>query len=495
MALFGLSLLTPQFQIFTEKMFTKLSSRMPQGKKQGNGFWSGILLGISLGLVWTPCVGPIIASVITLAAANSVNASDILITFAYAIGTAIPMLAITYGGRTLLLKVPWLLKNTATIQKAFGVIMILVAIGIFLNFDRQFETYIITKFPQYGAGLTRLEDNSYVRKGLLDIKNNKNKNLLQNTIDNLGQTIYPKAPEITAGGEWFNTKPLSIKKLRGKVVLVDFWTYTCINCIRTLPYIKAWNEKYKDLGLVIIGVHTPEFEFEKNAQNVAKAISDFKITYPVMQDNDYATWNAYNNQYWPADYLIDKNGKIRDTHFGEGDYDKTEKMIQILLKETGATVKAKVNNPTYTIDALSPETYLGYERLGNFVSIESPVNDMVSHYSIPTALPLNSFAFGGNWNIGAQTTIPTTHAVLEYHFKAKDVYLVLNSKNGTAKFNVFLDGEKIGSEDAGNDVTEGSVNVTENRLYHLVHLKKAEDHTLRLKFLDNNASVFAFTFG
>ena len=490
---FGASLLLPNFQVLMEKMFSRLSSLVTRNSTQATGFWSGIVLGVSLGLVWTPCVGPIIASVITLAATSTVNGSAVLITFAYAMGTAIPMFAITYGGRKLLVKVPWLLRNTGRIQKGFGIIMILVAVGIFFNLDRRFQTLVIERFPQYGAGLTKLEDNNLVKDSLKNIKApTVNKNMLGKPMN---EGSFSPAPELILGGKWFNSTPLTLKALRGKVVLVDFWTYTCINCIRTLPYVKSWNDKYKDKGLVIIGVHTPEFEFEKKVINLERAIAEFKITYPVMQDNDYATWNAYSNQYWPAHYLIDKNGKIRETHFGEGAYDETEQKIQDLLKETGVCVTEKIKNDTYKVETMSPETYLGYARFGNFVSPEKPIHDKTAQYSVPKNLTLNTFAYGGSWNIGEQTAMPFKGSVLTYHFQAKDVYLVLNSKNSNAQFKVMLDGKAVDTSVAGVDVKNGTVTVDSNRLYHLIKLQKAEDHVLRLEFLDDNSSVFAFTFG
>lgn len=490
--LFGASLLLPNFQLTMEKLFTKLSSIVSRNSTQATGFWSGLVLGMSLGLVWTPCVGPIIASVITLAATSSVNGSAILITFAYSLGTAIPMFAITYGGRSLLNKVPWLLRNTARIQKGFGVLMIIVAISIFFNLDRQFQVLVLDKFPSYGVGLTKLEDNDLVKNLLKKNNSLMDKNLVGKPMPNEGS--FPQAPELIAGGEWLNSTPLTLSSLRGKVVLIDFWTYTCINCIRTLPYLKSWNEKYKDKGLVIIGVHTPEFEFEKNLRNVQRAVADFKITYPVMQDNDYATWNAYSNHYWPAHYLIDKNGAVRDTHFGEGAYDETEEMIQKLLKETGASVKDKIANPTYSIDSLSPETYLGYSRMSGFSSNEQVSQDVKTIYSIPSSIALNTFAFGGSWMIGEQTTRAYKGSTIEYHFQAKDVYLVINTTSNS-EIQVSLDGKVVDTTVAGEDVKQGTVVVESNRLYHLIKLPKAEDHILKLQFLDDNASVYAFTFG
>ncbi len=301
---FGLTLLLPQFQVMMEKLFSKLSSHISPKASQGSGFFGGFLLGLSLGLIWTPCVGPIIASVITLAATSSVTASAAIITFAYSLGTAIPMFAITYGGRKLLLKVPWLLKNTAKVQKVFGILMMLVAVGIFFNIDRKFQAWVLETFPQYGVGLTSFEDNDLVKEKLEDMEDAPP---LKEDIDSM---VYPQAPEIMPGA-WLNSEPLTLSSLRGKVVLIDFWTYTCINCIRTFPYLKNWYDKYKDEGFVLIGVHTPEFEFEKDIDNLRDALTDYDLKYPVVQDNDYKTWRAYQNRYWPAHYLIDKNGLIR----------------------------------------------------------------------------------------------------------------------------------------------------------------------------------------
>src|SRR3989344_3432578 len=250
-ALFGIGLLLPNFRTLLEKFFTYFSRFGPKGSGEA-GFFGGVLIGASVGLVWTPCVGPILASIISLA--------------------------------------------------------------IFFNFDRKFQTYILDKFPNYGIGLTSFEDNSLIKDRLKNLRGDGiNDEDMGKPMFNLLDDSGVNAPGLIQGGDWFNTKPLTLKELRGKVVMVDFWTYTCINCIRTLPYLKNWHEKYASKGLVIIGVHTPEFEFEKSAENVQKAIQDFGIKYPVMQDNNFATWRAYDNHYWPAKYIVDKNGKIRYT--------------------------------------------------------------------------------------------------------------------------------------------------------------------------------------
>ena len=494
--LFGFSLLLPQFQVFMERLFSKLSGKFAsQGERQG--FGGGILIGLSLGLIWTPCVGPILASVITLAATSSVSFAAFFITVSYAIGTALPMFAVMYGGRSLLQRVPWLLPNTGKIQKAFGVLMILTAVGIFFNIDRRFQTYILEKFPQYGTGLTAFEDNTLVDDALKNLSGKE----ASKTI--VGKPLFeseekgPLAPELIEGGEWFNAKPLKIAELKGKVVLVDFWTYTCINCIRTLPYLKSWHDKYADKGLVIIGVHTPEFAFEREAKNVKKAIEDFEIKYPVMQDNEYATWKAYDNNYWPAKYLIDKDGYIRYTHFGEGAYDTTEKKIQELLQEAGKKVSEKIENKEESIAyrALSPETYLGLQRMQYFEP-GGRTRSGTQIFSLLTSVAVNRFSFGGTWIIQDEEAVSGKDASLLYQFNAQQVFLVLRPPaSDTGRVKVFLDGKLISSKNAGVDVKDGIVTVTTDRLYRLVNLSGVEEHTLRLEFETPGIEAFAFTFG
>ena len=462
----GLSLLVPALRSMTETLLSKISLLAPK-QNAGEGYVSGIMIGVSLGLVWTPCVGPILASIITLAATSSVGLSAVIITISYAAGTAIPLFAVMTGGRALLNKHPWLTSHTAVLQKAFGVLMLLTALFIFFSWDRNIQTRILQAFPNYGAGLTGLEDNALVKTQLQLFKKGGPMSLTSLNTD------YGNAPDFIAGGQWFNSEPLTMNALRGKVVLVDFWTYTCINCIRTLPYIRTWHEKYKDKGLVIVGVHTPEFEFEKNPDNVKKAIKDFNLTYPVVQDNDYATWQAYANHYWPAKYLVDKNGRIRYTHFGEGDYDETERAIQMLLGEMGAAVNEPINNPAYQVQTRTPETYLGKAR-GDYSRISTT----------------------GTFTRSEEYTNPSKGAALTYRFDATEVFLVMRPKTpgAVAKVNVTLDGKDLGVV-AGSDVTNGVVTIDSDRLYKLIKLPTIGTHILKLEFLDGNAQLYAFTFG
>lgn len=489
---FGLVLVVPKLTVVFERVAAILASKGAQLQRRKStfpvepGLFSGMLIGVSLGLIWTPCVGPILASVISLALTGSVTAEAFLITLSYSVGTAIPMLAILYGGRQLIQRVPWLTRNLGTLQKAFGWLMILTALAIAFNFDRQFQTYILEQFPNYGKGLTSIEENASVKQ-VLEKK--------MPTPSPETDSGFLKAAELIPGGEWFNSEPLTLSKLRGKVVLVDFWTYSCINCIRTFPYLKAWHEKYVDQGLVIIGVHTPEFEFEKSADNVRNALKDFGIEYPVMQDNNFATWSAYNNHYWPAKYFIDHNGDILSAHFGEGAYDESEALIQKMLRDAGRTVSGEIRNEPYRIYSATPETYLGTLRIDRFASPERLADGKVAIYSFPETLGSNEIAFGGPWVAGREQSSPRQGAKLRINFESKQVFLVmrpLGADSGQAR--VILDGKPIAAN-AGKDVKEGIATVDGDRLYELVNLPAPGRHELELEFLDSNTEVYAFTFG
>ncbi len=295
--------------------------------------------------------------------------------------------------------------------------------------------------------------------------------------------------------------------MRGKVVLIDFWTYSCINCLRSLPYIQAWADKYRDQGLVVIGVHAPEFAFEKNITNVKKATQDLGITYPVAIDNNYAIWQAFNNKYWPAHYFIDAKGQIRYHHFGEGEYDKSEHIIQELLTEAG---KTNVSTGVATTDAQgiqmasdmstiqSPETYIGYAQAKNFTSTEEQVHDSAHTYTLPTKLALNQWGLDGKWHIEDEKAILVgQHGHITYHFHARDLHLVLgpNANGKPVRFKVLIDGKALGA-DHGVDVdSEGNGIVIGERLYQLVRQKIVKDSVFEIEFLDPGVQAFAFTFG
>ncbi|OGM14947.1 hypothetical protein A3A76_05665 [Candidatus Woesebacteria bacterium RIFCSPLOWO2_01_FULL_39_23] len=324
----------------------------------------------------------------------------------------------------------------------------------------------------------------------------------KNYLSTLLHTNNIKAPELIPGGKWFNlstgSRSLTLKELRGKVIMVDFWTYTCVNCIRTLPYLCNWDKKYKDKGLVIIGVHTPEFEFEKNPENVKKAIADFDLKYPTMQDNAYATWQAYNNHYWPAKYLVDKDGVIRYTHFGEGDYDETEEVIQKLLRDAGQIIHDPIDNPTYDIKSRTPELYIGYSRMGYFTSGDQIALNTKKVYKFPDQIALHHFAFAGNWLIENERSTAYPGAALTLAFEALKVFLVMKPfakpKGSKSKVQVYLDSKLLKGGEMGKDVKEGLVLVDKDKLYELINLHNPGQHTLKLIFIDNT-QLYAFTFG
>lgn len=475
-ATLGLSMISPKAQSYIEKLFSVLANKIPVANTSSSGYWSGFLIGLSLGLIWTPCVGPILASVITLALSGTVSFSAFIITFAYSLGTAIPMFAVMVGGRELLNKVPFLTRNTANIQKIFGLVTIFIALSLYKNWDRNFQEWILNKFPNYGTSLTFIEE----KADLSTLSGQSSSDKIANSSD---LKIIKKAPDIISGGQWLNTDtPLSLSgNLKGKVVLIDFWTYTCINCIRTLPYLKNWHEKYKDLGLVIVGVHSPEFEFEKDFQNLSKAVDDFEIKYPVVQDNFFSTWRAYNNTYWPAKYLIDSNGNLRYFHFGEGNYNETEEAIQKLLLELGATPSSQINNPEYKNLSQTPEIYLGYGRgdVGFATSKETYQKQLP-----PKNLGKNQVGYIGNWLFSEEYAQSDTSSELILNFSAKDVFLVMSPVSKAATVEIYLD-----------DTFQKKITIDQNKLYELLKLNQSGRHILKLKFPDEKIKLFAFTFG
>lgn len=475
-ALLGFSMLSSTIQAYIEKIFTYVANKAPVVKTESNGFWAGFLIGLSLGLIWTPCAGPILASVITLALSGTVTLNAFLVTFAYAVGTAIPMFIVMVGGKNVLAKIPLFARNGSKIQKVFGVITILIAISISKNWDRKFQEWILDKFPSYGTSLTFIEsqgDTSLV-SGVNQEKPDKGSSDL---------SVIKKAPDIIPGGVWLNTDaPLSLStNLKGKVVLVDFWTYTCINCIRTLPYLKNWHQKYRDSGLVIIGVHAPEFEFEKDLKNLSKAVVDFDIKYPVVQDNFFSTWRAYNNSYWPAKYLIDATGNLRYYHFGEGKYDETEKAIQLLLKEAGNQPTLEISNTEYKNYSKTPETYLGYGR-GDVGIFDQ--KDKYRYQTLPKNLSMGQVGFSGNWLFAKEYAQSDIGSELSLNFSSKEVYLVISPLEKDAKVEIYLDGNY-----------HQDIIVDQKKLYKILDLTSPGNHILKIKFPQGKVQLFAFTFG
>jgi thiol-disulfide isomerase/thioredoxin len=315
-------------------------------------------------------------------------------------------------------------------------------------------------------------------------------------------------PSLAGAVEWLNSPPLTPDELKGKVVLVDFWTYSCINCLRSIPYVRAWADKYKDQGLVVIGVHAPEFAFEKNIGNVKQAAAKLKIDYPVAVDNDYAIWRAFNNEYWPADYFIDAKGQIRHHFVGEGDYAESEKVIQQLLAEAGkgnlpvdmVSVSATgAEAASDAADVRSPETYIGFARSENFASPGGAVGDTPHVYSTGDLKQLNDWSLSGDWTIGGQSaTLNKTDGAIAFRFHARDLHVVLGpSADGKpVRFRVTIDGAKPGESHGADVNADGEGMVTDHRLYQLVRQSgPIMDHTFTIQFLDPDVQAYAFTFG
>jgi cytochrome c biogenesis protein CcdA/thiol-disulfide isomerase/thioredoxin len=501
---FGISLMVPSLSAWIEGRISRVVGRFgPRG--EGDGFWSGTLIGASLGLVYAPCAGPILAGVITVSASQSFTAGRLLVAFSYGLGSALVLYLLMLGGRRL---IEPLKRKVPQIQAAMGAVMIDFGIGMFADLDLKFQNSIAADLPSFLVNPTKgLESCDEAQDALAKVRTGGSEQgrelaakvdaASQDGNPDSGLPVIARAPDFTDNQQWFNTpgdRPLTMSGLRGRVVLVDFWTYTCINCIRTQPYLKAWDQKYRSKGLTIVGVHTPEFPFERDAGNVEDAIGRAGLEYPVVQDNDYGTWNAYGNQYWPAEYLIDAEGRIRHTHFGEGSYDETEDAIRSLLAEAGhdpgrGMSGAKGEQPSAGIT--TPESYLGAARADRFVN--GVILPGVHDFDRSPVLAPDSLGYGGKWRIDYDKAV-SGGGDLGLNFKSKRVYLVLSSPGRPRRVEVELDGKPIPSRLAGSDVEDGTVEVTNQRLYDLVSLPQVGRHELKLEF-PPGVEGYAFTFG
>jgi cytochrome c biogenesis protein CcdA/thiol-disulfide isomerase/thioredoxin len=505
----GLALIVPGLADRLEARMSRISALGARGaRNSGDGFRSGLLVGGALGFVYTPCAGPILAAVISVSAASG---RTVAVAIAYSLGSAAVLFALTLGGRRLFDRVRAAGRGPA-LQRTLGVVMLVTALAIVGGADVSFDQYVAEHIPQ--VNLTAgLEKSHAVESRLPQLTGHGAKfaeaskpkaeptNASAATLlaDAHGLKDLGEAPEFRETQRWFNTpgdRPLTLKSLRERVVLVDFWTYTCINCIRTLPYLKAWDASYRKDGLTIVGVHTPEFAFEHDAGNVDSAIQRFGLRYPVAQDNEMGTWNAYGNEYWPADYLIDTKGHVRYAAAGEGDYAQTETAIRALLAEAGSEVggMSRPKDVVTPSEVATPETYLGTTRAQGWRDgPRSGVHDYGA--SRQQQLNLNEFAFSGTWSIGGEPATAVSGAGVDVEFEAKNVYLVLSSDGGSPRtVQVELDGKPISTGDAGADVHGGAVTVTSQRLYALVSLSGDQQHRLTLRFAPG-VSGYAFTFG
>jgi cytochrome c biogenesis protein CcdA/thiol-disulfide isomerase/thioredoxin len=441
----------------------------------GEGLLSGILIGSMIGLVWTPCAGPILAAVLVQVIRQQTDLAGNLVIVSFAIGAGLPMLAIALSGRKLISRFGFFTRHAEGVRKGFGVLILLSVGFIYSGFDPA-SLFTSASKPALASQVAPVSQGDATA--------------LQ---DGLAKPY--SAPPLVGLQDWINSPPLTLQSLKGKVVLVDFWTYSCINCVRTLPYITDWDRKYRDMGLVIIGVHAPEFEFEKNLANVKAAVAQHGIQYPVAQDNNLSTWSSFNNQYWPAHYLIDRDGKVVYTHFGEGDYDITENNIRYLLG-----LKATADTTSMPAIALAPdqtpETYLGTARAARFGGKPALGEAARAGYRFPAFLPDNQWALGGRWNVGPEKIVAADKgAALRLNFKSSKVFLVLGTASGKpVHVRVRLNGEAAGTQ-AGKDAPGGVVTVDHNTLYELIDQKSPKNGLLEIQSDTPGLEAYAFTFG
>ena len=502
LVLFGIFGLTLLFSSLAERLsrpLVQLGSRLSRNSDSGPSIVNSFLLGIGTGLLWAPCAGPILGLILTGAALGGASAHTAILLFAYAAGAATSLtLALLAGGRVFA-AMKRSLGAEEWIRRILGVAILVGVVAVAFGLDRGVLTRI------------SLASTSNLEQHLVDRFHpaKQQKIVINQTIDITDTDAAPTTlPDLSGATAWINSPPLTPASLRGKVVLVDFWTYSCINCLRTLPYVKAWYAKYKDSGFVVLGVHTPEFPFEKDESNVRKAVHDLGILYPVAMDNDYSIWQSFNNQYWPAHYFIDATGRIRYHQFGEGNYDQSEAWIRSLLEEAdhqpiSATPTSVAATGTEAApdsnDVQSPETYIGYDRAANFASPGGFKQDTPQEYDAPATLTLNQWALAGKWKDEEQiATLLSPTGSIVYRFHARDLHLVLGpSKDGKPiRFRVTIDGKPPGADHGMDTDANGYGTVTENRLYQLVRQQNGvQDRTFRIEFLGPGVRAYSFTFG
>ena len=542
LALFGLTLLLPALTERLTRPLVAAGARLSASADAAAAghaptIWPSFVLGIATGLLWSPCAGPILGLLLTGAALQGASGHTTALLLAYGLGAASSLAAALLIGGRVMAAMKRSLGVGEWIRRALGLTVLAGVAAIALGLD----TGLLTRLSL--AGTTRLEqsllDRAQVQapgantqpaqtadaageadvimgdgeSGAMMMSANPQAMMAMQPAGQQGAIgVEGPMPSLAGAVQWLNSAPLSTESLRGKVVLIDFWTYSCINCLRALPYVRAWADKYRDQGLVVIGVHAPEFAFEKNIDNVRRAVKDLGLTYPVAIDNDYAIWRAFNNQFWPAHYFIDAQGRVRHHHFGEGDYDESERVIRRLLKEAGneVPVSAFVESDASGVmqaaseqGSQSPETYIGYSRAANFASAGGQVRDQAHRYTGPKTPALNQWGLSGSWNVADEkASLLGVPGSIVYRFHARDLHLVLGpgAQGKPIRFRVRLDGQAPGA-DHGLDTDEQGVGVIDSqRLYQLVRQSLGPQDALRdrsfeIEFLDPGVEAFAFTFG
>jgi cytochrome c biogenesis protein CcdA/thiol-disulfide isomerase/thioredoxin len=508
LAIFGVTLLFPELADRLMRPLVAVGARLSQSADHAadGSIWAPLLLGVATGFLWAPCAGPVLGLILTGAALQGASVKTTLLLLAYAAGAATSLaLALLIGGRVFA-AMKRSIGAGEWMRRGLGAAVLVAIAAIALGFDTGFLTNL------------SLGSTTSLEQGLLDKLHPRGSTMAMTGGPSMMMRAKPDGqreelpvegalPSLSGAVEWLNSKPLTAEDLKGKVVVVDFWTYSCINCLRSIPYIRAWAEKYRDHGLVVIGVHAPEFAFERNVDNVKKAVATLGIKYPVAIDNDYKIWRAFDNEYWPAHYFIDAQGMIRHHEFGEGEYDESERVIQKLLAEAGDN-----NVPTGIVAVnasgaeaapsqaghQSPETYIGYDRIDHFVSPGGVAQD-ASHVYAAGSPQLNDWSLVGNWTVGNERALLNDKGGgIVYRFHARDLHLVLGPavEGQPVRFIVTVDGKAPGAAHGVDVDAEGQGVVTAQRLYQLVRDPGAvADHTFEIRFLDPGVQAYAFTFG
>lgn len=509
---FAMTLLSRRLADLLARPFVALGNRLTEGQSNA-GSGSSLLIGVATGLLWAPCAGPILGLVLTGAALSGPSAHTTVLLFAYAAGAAASLaIALLAGGRVFA-ALKRGLGAGEWVRRGLGVAVLVGVAAIALGLDSGFLTRVSlastdhleqTLIGKIHPPTVRTAAGSDARVTDPAATGNPSSSASGSL------PVEGQLPALNGATGWLNSPPLTSAGLHGKVVLIDFWTYSCINCLRSLPYVNGWYQKYKDHGLVVLGVHSPEFAFEKDVGNVRRAVHDLNVTYPVALDSNYGIWRAFDNQYWPAHYFIDAQGHIRGHHFGEGDYPESERIIRELLTEagfrnlppagistadaTGVQAAADQNN------MLSPETYVGYARSEHFSSPSHVVPDQSAQYAAPGHLETNQWALTGKWTVDDEKgTLDVARGTIVFRFQARDLHLVLGPgpSGKPIRFRIRLDGADPGvSHGTDTDATGAGV-VTNQRLYQLIRQPTGDIHprTFTIEFLDAGVQAYAFTFG
>ncbi len=517
LALFGLGLLWPALADRLSQPLVRLGHRLSlradRARQAGNGVGGSLLLGAAIGLLWAPCAGPILGLILTGAAIGGASGHSALLLLAYGLGAATPLaLALGAGGR-LAHRLKRTMGASERLRQGLGAAVLLAVAAIALGLDR---SSIATAAR---SGATGLEDalvaklrpsaaSPGLQPGTSGSARTQAPFSQASSRSPLPLPVLGPMPPLPAGATWINSAPLSREQLNGKVVLIDFWTYSCINCLRTLPHLRAWADKYRNQGLVVIGVHSPEFAFERDPDNVRAASRTLQLRYPVVLDNDLAIWKAFQNRYWPAHYFIDARGQIRHVHYGEGAYERSERVIQQLLQEAGHPgISTALVDPAATGSQAaapggplpSPETYLGFARADRFAS-GSLLPPGLRSYALPADLALHHWGLAGRWWVdGEKATASGPGARLSYRFRGRDLNLVLGpgAANRPVRFRLQVDGAPPGNAHGSDSDAQGQGLVQEHRLHQLIRLRSGSErsHTFVIEFLDPGVQAYAFTFG